>query len=568
MNQTGVVSRCVYDEAHLVSTWGRTFRTSYLDCGPLSGMQKVLLSATLTDNVVADVFDILNIDPKRVEWVKGPLDRKNLSFRVLIHPKGERRTKRRKTKGGGTLRLKRIAKVLGQGPETSQENRSEPGGIHGLNAIGDTDSDPDEGDMKDPRIVHLKSLLLQCKKNFGSSGIVYCCSRSLTERVAKGLKLSGISAEAYHSQIAQRVKTDTQRKWLQGKLEVVVATCAFGIGIDKPDVRFVIHYSMPLSIEQYYQEAGRAGRDGKPSACIMLFHRSDLSSVKHFAVYQKNEDLIQASLLGFYHIVNYCVSTLCRREMCLVLLGEKGVRCCDDPSLAKCDACFAVVNDDRSFAVVNPNMEARKLIKALQRAENLRDGCSALGLVDHLNGLANNLVQSIDTKKGKYFKADLDKFHSFGSLKGLVNRRGFTAFALVFLLLARGLLQERPFECDWDSKRRRLLCINYDIASTDKRGFKHIDLGYTMPTSRSEASFSMPYPLNDGNVNQLDSTEQCFFPSESQLKKLLLKESENNKELTDENKIMLPEDMKKALVKPSISERNYFSDSSDDRDCQ
>lgn len=220
LHRRGLLARIVIDEAHCVSEWGHDFRPDYKALGEvrsqLPGVPVMALTATATENVKVDVIYNLNIQGCKI--FTQSFNRPNLSYEV--RPKGK-------------------AKEV-------------------LDSIADT--------------IHTR--------HGGQSGIIYCLSRSDCERLAAKLRSDyGIDAHHYHAGMEATARSFVQKEWQAGRYLVIVATIAFGMGIDKADVRFVIHHTIPKSLEGYYQETGRAGRDGKRSGCYLYYGYRDTSAL-------------------------------------------------------------------------------------------------------------------------------------------------------------------------------------------------------------------------------------------------------------------------------------------------
>src|ERR1700761_701289 len=167
----------------------------------------------------------------------------------------------------------------------------------------------------------IKEIVKFCKQNSGKSGIVYCLSRKKVEEVAEALSLNGIRALPYHAGLEPKLRADTQDKFLMEDVDGIVATIAFGMGIDKPDVRYVIHHDVPKSMEGYYQETGRAGRDGGEGVCVAFYSQKDIDKLQKFMKDKPvSEREIGTQILK--EVIDYAESSVCRRKQLLHYFGE------------------------------------------------------------------------------------------------------------------------------------------------------------------------------------------------------------------------------------------------------
>lgn len=181
----------------------------------------------------------------------------------------------------------------------------------------------------------VKSIVKYISGHKGKSGIIYTLNRKTTEELADLLKANNIKAVAYHAGLDQKLRAERQDQFLNEDVQVIVATIAFGMGIDKPDIRFVIHYNIPKSIENYYQETGRAGRDGLEGNCILYYAHQDVTKLEHFLRDKPlSEREVGAQLIN--ETVAFAESGVCRRKSLLHYFGEQW----NDKNCGKCDNCL------------------------------------------------------------------------------------------------------------------------------------------------------------------------------------------------------------------------------------
>jgi ATP-dependent DNA helicase RecQ len=205
--------------------------------------------------------------------------------------------------------------------------------------------------------VTVKNIVRYITKHKGKSGIIYTLNRKTTEELADLLKANKIKAVAYHAGLDQKLRADRQDQFLNEEVQVIVATIAFGMGIDKPDIRFVIHYNIPKSIENYYQETGRAGRDGLEGNCILYYAHKDVSKLEHFLRDKPlNEREVGAQLID--ETVAFAESGACRRRSLLHYFGESW----EDANCGHCDNCL---NPKEKIEAKEQLVQLLKVIEAL-----------------------------------------------------------------------------------------------------------------------------------------------------------------------------------------------------------
>ncbi|NLJ06139.1 MAG: DNA helicase RecQ [Sphingobacteriales bacterium] len=255
----------------------------------------------------------------------------------------------------------------------------------------------------------IREIVTYIKKNPGKSGIIYCLTRKKVEEVAETLRLNGIKAIDYHAGMDSAVRNKHQDMFLMEEVEVIVATIAFGMGIDKPDVRYVIHYDVPKSIESYYQETGRAGRDGIASDCILFYNFNDLLKLEKLYRDKQYYEREKANQL-LKHMAAFAESSSCRRIDLLHYFGEKY----DKPDCEEKKMCSNCRYPKEKFDGKDDVVRILKLVKSLSTEFNLEH------LVNIMTGEVNQAILAYQHNKLKEFGSGKDK--SFYHWKAIIRK--------------------------------------------------------------------------------------------------------------------------------------------------
>ncbi|XP_042690864.1 ATP-dependent DNA helicase Q1 [Centrocercus urophasianus] len=362
--QAGCLARIAVDEVHCCSQWGHDFRPDYKSLGILKRQFPLApligLTATATNHVLKDAQNILHI--RKCITFTASFNRPNLYYEVRHKPSNNEDF------------IEDIVKII-------------------------------NGRYK------------------GLSGIVYCFSQKDSEQVTISLQKLGIKAGTYHANMDAKYKTKVHKGWAANQIQVVVATVAFGMGIDKPDVRFVIHHSMSKSMENYYQESGRAGRDDQKADCILYYGFGDIFRISSMVVM---ENVGQEKL---YDMVSYCQNTSkCRR----VLIARHFDEVWESASCNRmCDNCCR----ENSLEQKDITEYCRDLIKILEQAENMSEKLTPLKLIDAWSGKGLSKLRVAEVTPPKLPREELERIIAHLLLQQYLREDfSFTAFATISYL--------------------------------------------------------------------------------------------------------------------------------------
>ena len=294
----------------------------------------------------------------------------------------------------------------------------------------------------------LKQALAFIEENAGESGIIYCSTRNTTDKLYEVLKKQGISAKNYHAGLTDRDRNKNQDLFINDDIQVMVATVAFGMGINKPDVRFVLHYDLPPNLENYYQEIGRAGRDGLPASCMLLFSYGDIPKIRYIIQNKKGHEQRLANI-HLNSLLQFVETESCRRVPLMNYFDE------DHPGNCRtCDNCFG--GDKEQIDVTIP---AQKFLSCVKRTG---ERFGANHIIDILRG----------SKSKKVLNFGHDKLSTYGIGEEYSRKQ--------WLHMSRQFLSKRLMIQDMEYGGLNLTAKAYAVFKGEKVSVSHI-LPETLP---------------------------------------------------------------------------------------
>ena len=308
-------------------------------------------------------------------------------------------------------RIRPIVYIIGRAPIIALTATATPKVQHDIQKnLGILEADIFKSSFNRPNLYYeikskqdvTKEIIKYIKNNTGKSGIIYCLSRKKVEEIAEVLKVNGIKALPYHAGMDSATRTLNQDKFLMEDADIIVATIAFGMGIDKPDVRFVIHYDIPKSLEGYYQETGRAGRDGGEGNCIAYYSYNDILKLEKF-MHGKPiaEQEIGKQLL--LETVSYAESSVCRRKLLLHYFGEEYLK-------DNCEACDNCLHPKAQFEGNDA------VVSVLETILSVKEKFKADHIANILSGKVTAAIKSYKHHKLEFFGLGEDKDEKFWNM--------------------------------------------------------------------------------------------------------------------------------------------------------
>ncbi|MDD2191351.1 MAG: DNA helicase RecQ [Bacteroidales bacterium] len=449
------ISFYAIDEAHCISEWGHDFRPEYRRMKPIidaigQNVPIIALTATATPKVQQDIMKNLEINDANV--FISSFNRPNLYYEIRPKPRKD-------------------------------------------------------VDMN-------REIIRFIKENDGKSGIIYCLSRKKVEELAETLILNGIKALPYHAGLDAATRAENQDKFIMEKSDVIVATIAFGMGIDKPDVRFVIHYDMPKSLEGYYQETGRSGRDDGEGQCIAFYSEQDIIKFEKF-LNDKPVAEREVALQLMDETISYAESSVCRRINLLHYFGE-------DYGQDNCGSCDNCLNP-------KPKTDATEDIEiVLETVVDVKEILKAIDIANIIVGISNAQTKSFKNipnwgigqeKKFLYWKAVirqaliegllLKEIENYGIIK--ITQEGYRFLKKSYTILVS---EDHDFESDYEDLDATIISSS-DGGGVDKILFSILkDLRkkiatkenlppYVIFEDRSLEDMTIQYPINMDEMRQI-----------------------------------------------------------------